>query len=63
MKVDEMQARLVDRRLRILERQRSGGSVCAVLVAIGKEPEQVALELAEIERRLPAGRTVIVIDR
>ena len=58
-----MQARSVDRRLRILERRRSGGSVCAVLVAMGKEPEQVAAELAELERRLPAGRTVIVIDR
>ena len=58
-----MQARLVDRRLRILERQRSGGSVCAVLVAIGKEPEQLAAELAELERKLPAGQTVIIIDR
>ena len=58
-----MQARLVDRRLRILERRRSGGNVCAVLVAIGKEPEQVAAELAELERRLPAGQMVIVIDR
>ena len=57
-----MQARLVDRRLRILERRRSGGSVCAVLVAIGKEPEQVERELAELHKRLPAGQTVIIVD-
>ena len=57
-----MQARLVDRRLRILEQRRSGGSVCAVLVAIGKEPEQVERELAELHKRLPAGQTVIIID-
>mgnify|MGYP000851040902 FL=1 len=58
-----MRARSVDRRLRILEQRRSGGSVCAVLVAIGKEPEQLAAELAELERKLPAGQTVIIIDR
>ena len=57
-----MQARSVDRRLRILEQRRSGGSVCAVLVAIGKEPEQVERELAELHKRLPAGQTVIIID-
>lgn len=57
-----MQARLVDRRLRILEQRRSGGSVCAVMVAIGKEPEQVERELAELHKRLPAGQTVIIID-
>lgn len=57
-----MQARSVDRRLRILEQRRSGGSVCAVMVAIGKEPEQVERELAELHKRLPAGQTVIIID-
>ena len=57
-----MQARSVDRRLRILEQRRSGGSVCAVMVAIGKEPEQVERELAELHKRLPAGQTVIIVD-
>jgi 16S rRNA G1207 methylase RsmC len=55
--------RAAERRLRALEQQKFAGSVCAVLVAIGKEPEQVAAELAELERRLPAGQMVIVIDR
>jgi len=53
------------RRLQALERRlraaRAGG-VCAVLLAIGKEPEQVERELAELHERLPAGQTVIIID-
>ena len=63
MRADEMQMRAAERRLRALEQQKFAGSVCAVLVATGKEPEQVAAELAELERRLPAGQMVIVIDR
>lgn len=54
----------VETRLRALESQvaKVGGAL-AVLVATGKEPEQVAAELAELERRLPAGQMVIVLDR
>ena len=53
------------RRLQALEQRlraaRAGGA-CAALVAIGKEPEQVERELAELHKRLPAGQTVIIID-
>jgi 16S rRNA G1207 methylase RsmC len=53
-----------NKRLRIIELQRArAGGVCAVLLAIGKEPEQVERELLELHERLPAGQTVIVIDR
>ena len=58
-----MRARSVDRRLRILEQRRSGGSVCAVMVAIGKEPEQVEREVAALMARRPKRAPVIVIDR
>ena len=53
------------RRLQALEqrlRAARAGGVCAVLVAIGKEPEQVERELAELHERLLAGQTVIIID-
>ena len=50
------------RRLQALEQRLRAGGVCAVLVAIGKEPEQVERELAELHERLPAGQTVIIID-
>ena len=53
------------RRLQALEqrlRTARAGGVCAVLLAIGKEPEQVERELAELHERLPAGQTVIIID-
>ena len=53
-----------ERRLRALERRRaSAGGALAVLVATGKEPERVAAKLAELERRLPAGQVVIIVDR
>ena len=59
-----MQHRATERRLRALESQRaSAGGSLAVLVAIGKEPGQVAAELAELERRLPASQVVIILDR
>lgn len=59
-----VQQRATERRLRALESQRaSAGGALAVLVAIGKEPEQVAAELAELERRLPASQVVIILDR
>ena len=54
-----------ERRLQALEQRQvaaRASSVVAVINAIGKEPEQVAAELAELERRLPAGQAVIVID-
>ena len=57
--------RNMDRRLRALESgqaARASGAV-AVIDAIGKAPEQVERELAELERRLPAGQMVIIIDR
>lgn len=59
-----VQHKTTERRLRVLESQadRAGGAL-AVLVAIGKEPEQVAAEVAELERRLPAGQRVIIVDR
>lgn len=60
-----MQHKMTEQRLRELERRqaaRAGGAL-AVLVAIDKEPEQVAAELAELERRLPAGQMVIILDR
>ena len=53
------------RRLHALEqrlRAARAGGVCAVLLAVGKEPEQVERELAELHERLPAGQTVIIID-
>ena len=53
------------RRLQALEqrlRAARAGGVCAVLLAIGKEPEQVERELAELHKRLPAGQTVIIVD-
>jgi len=47
----------------MLEQWARAGGALAVLVAVGKEPEQVAAELAELERRLPAGQAVIILDR
>lgn len=59
-----MQHRATKQRLTALEGQAARASTAlAVLVAIGKEPEQVAAELAELERRLPVGQVVIVVDR
>ena len=52
-----------NKRLRMLEQWARAGGALAVLVAVGKEPEQVAAELAELERRLPAGQAVIILDR
>lgn len=55
-----------ERRLRALEQRRAAaraGGAAAVIDAIGKEPEQVAAELARLERLLPAGTVVIVMDR
>ena len=60
-----MHRKIAEQRLRELERRqaaRAGGAL-AVLLAIGKEPEQVAAEVAELERLLPAGQAVIIVDR
>ena len=54
-----------ERRLRMLEQRRAAArasGAVAVIDAIGKEPEQVAAELARLERLLPAGQVVIVVD-
>jgi cephalosporin hydroxylase len=52
------------KRLQALEQRRAAraSGVVAVIDAIGKEPEQVAAELARLERLLPAGQVVIVVD-
>ena len=54
------------RRLHALEqrlRAARAGGVCAVLLAVGKEPEQVAAELAELSQSLAAGAMVLIMDR
>jgi len=59
-----MQQRATERRLLALEQQRAAASgAVAVIDGIGKEPERAAAELAELERRLPAGQMVIILDR
>ena len=55
-----------ERRLQALEQRRAvarASGTVAVIDAIGTEPEQVADELARLERLLPAGQVVIVVDR
>ena len=53
------------KRLQALEQRRAAArasGAVAVIDAIGKEPEQVAAELARLERLLPAGQVVIILD-
>ena len=53
-----------EQRLRAIERRRRAGAArLAVLWAIGKEPEQVAAELAELSQSLAAGAMVLIMDR
>jgi hypothetical protein len=53
-----------EQRLSALERRRRARAArLALLWAIGKEPEQVALELAELSQGLAAGAMVLIMDR
>ena len=52
-----------NKRLRMLEQWARAGGALAVLVAVGKEPEQVAAELAELSQSLAAGAMVLIMDR
>ena len=53
-----------EQRLRAIERRRRAWQPqLAALWAIGKEPEQVAAELAELSQSLAAGAMVLIIDR
>ena len=47
----------------MLEQWARAGGALAVLVAVGKEPEQVAAELAELSQSLAAGAMVLIMDR
>lgn len=55
--------RQIARRLQALERQRQPVERrSAIVLAVGKTPEQVEQEIAEIRTWLPADQLIMVID-